>query len=267
MNPNVSKNATIISILSKMQVLKGDKGDKGDTPVKGTDYFTDKEIEAIISYVQSNVSNGKDGAVGPKGDKGDRGRDGIDGTSPDVSKIIKEVLSKIPKTKDGVSPDPEKIAAKVMKSISLPDTKSLVSKDELVKFLQRGGFRGGGDTVVAGSNVVITINSDGQKVIASTGSGVSGYAVVNASSGPITATATSGEVFYNLDTTAGSITITLPTAVGNNAKFVIKKKDSSANTITVLSSGGNIDGSASFVISAYNWANTFYSDSFDWYVV
>lgn len=40
-------------LVSKIQSLKGDKGDTGYTPVKGKDYFTTSEINALANYVKS----------------------------------------------------------------------------------------------------------------------------------------------------------------------------------------------------------------------
>lgn len=199
----------------------------------------------------------------------------------DEKKLMEKLLKKLPESKASLKVIQEKIEIDPMSVIdqimALPEGKFKLKTSQidgleqtvssLRNQLSRGYLHGGGDTLVAGNNITITPNANGTKTVASTGGGSSGYAVVNASTTPLTATAVSGEVFYNLDTTTTNITITLPNAVGNNAKFVIKKKDLTANTITVLSAGGTIDGIASFVISAGNWANTFYSDNQNWYVV
>lgn len=165
----------IAEAVGKMEFAKGDKGDKGDrgddgyTPIKGKDYFTDDEVIAIINYVQSNVKPGE------KGDKGDRGLSGytpVKGTDyftkAERQALISDVLSKVPKHEEV---KPEDVVDLVLKELKLPDTKELISKSELAEFLRRGGFRGGGDTVIAGSGISITINDVGQKVVAATGSG------------------------------------------------------------------------------------------------
>lgn len=69
----------------------------------------------------------------------------------------------------------------------------------------------------------------------------------------ITANATlsdiSGLVTVLCDCTSGNITISLPTAVGNQAAFNIKKIDSSSNTVTIdPNSSETIDGSATVTI-------------------
>ena len=69
----------------------------------------------------------------------------------------------------------------------------------------------------------------------------------------ITANATlsdiSGLVTVLCDCTSGNITISLPTAVGNQAAFNIKKIDSSSNTVTIdPDSSETIDGAATVTI-------------------
>lgn len=69
----------------------------------------------------------------------------------------------------------------------------------------------------------------------------------------ITANATlsdiSGLVTVLCDCTSGNITISLPTAVGNQAAFNIKKIDSSTNTVTIdPDSSETIDGAATVTI-------------------
>lgn len=51
---------------------KGEQGKDGDTPIKGVDYFTDEEIDAIVDEVFNLIDDGKDiiAIPGPKGDDG-----------------------------------------------------------------------------------------------------------------------------------------------------------------------------------------------------
>jgi len=175
LNPKNGNHAAVLSMFAQMQVMKGDKGDKGEpgkdgyTPVKGADYFTDEELFAVINYIQSLV---KDGEKGDKGDKGEPGYSPIKGvdyfTKSEKESLTKEILAKIPKGKEV---KPESIVKLVLQELKLPDTKDLISKGELAEFLRRGGFRGGGDTVTAGSGIAVTVNESGQKVITATGSG------------------------------------------------------------------------------------------------
>ena len=123
-------------------------------PEKGEDYFTEADIEEIVSRVNVLVRDGvdgKDGEQGPMGLPGEKGepgkdgrdgRDGRDGESPDINTVIKEVLSRVPKPKEVSVED-------ILKRIKLPETKNYLSKDDLIDYLRRGGFRGGGISSVA----------------------------------------------------------------------------------------------------------------------
>lgn len=136
-------------------------------PVKGEDYFTQQDINDIADIVRGMIKDGVDGKDGEKGEKGDigpqgergevgpkgqKGEDGKDGQSPNVDDLIKNVLKKIPKA------NPDEIVKLVLNKIELPDTKELISKTELVDFLKRGGFRGGGISSVAHDN---SLSGDG----------------------------------------------------------------------------------------------------------
>jgi hypothetical protein len=69
----------------------------------------------------------------------------------------------------------------------------------------------------------------------------------NGQSGAITATATSGIVIYEF---TGSGSLTLPTAVSNNAIFMVKNRYTANITVT-FTSGQNADGSTSIAITPY----------------
>lgn len=69
----------------------------------------------------------------------------------------------------------------------------------------------------------------------------------NGQSGAITATATSGIVVYEF---TGSGSLTLPTAVGNKAIFMVKNSHTANITVT-FTGGQNADGSTSIIIIPY----------------
>lgn len=71
------------------------------------------------------------------------------------------------------------------------------------------------------------------------------------------------------DATAGSITLTLPTAVGNGGKILyLKKIDSSANTVTVDGSGAEtIDGALTQVLSFQYQGIAIISNGAGWDIV
>jgi hypothetical protein len=74
-------------------------------------------------------------------------------------------------------------------------------------------------------------------------------------------TATSGEKIVLAD---GTFTITLPSAVANNAKIIVKLV--SAGTVTITGSE-TIDGAASVSISTLNDALTLISDGSAWQTI
>lgn len=144
---------------------KGDKGDRGDLGLRG------------LAGKDAVAKDGKDG------------RDGKDGKTPDVMTIASQVLKMIRAPQDGKDAifDKDTIVAEVLTAIK--DKKSLTKahiyglEEEMVSVRSLAGkqygkdtwARGGGDTVSAGTNVTITRNANGDKVINSSGSGGSGY--------------------------------------------------------------------------------------------
>ena len=148
----------------------------------------------------------------------------------DQNKIVQEVLSKVPKPKDGVSPKTEDIIKAVLNK--MPDTKGFITETKLAEFLRRGGFRGGGDTVVAGSNISIAINENGQKEISAIVSG--SFSTLTVVTGDIadvntvftfastpTLVVVNGSTYRNGSTAMGGtisisgVTVTLPNPVGS----------------------------------------------------
>ena len=71
-----------------------------------------------------------------------------------------------------------------------------------------------------------------------------------------------------VDATSGNVTITLPTAVENFAAFIIKKIDSSTNTVIVDGNASEtIDGDATITIyDQYNYIEII-SDGTNWKVI
>lgn len=158
-NPSLELNRILVE---KLKLAKGDKGEPGYTPIRGKDYYTDFEINNIISLIQSKVKDGKQGPEGKQGVGiiGKNGETPIKGmdywTSLDQEKIIKDVLSKIPKPKDGITPKTDDLINEVVKVIqSKPvEFKDIKGAEELVQFLRRGGFHGGGLSTVVHDNTL-----------------------------------------------------------------------------------------------------------------
>jgi hypothetical protein len=81
--------------------------------------------------------------------------------------------------------------------------------------------------------------------------------------------ADAAERTYLVDASAGTRTITLPTAVGRAGKeYVVKKTDTSANVVAVqTTSSQTIDGAAApWNIRFYNECLTFVSDNANWHI-
>lgn len=73
---------------------------------------------------------------------------------------------------------------------------------------------------------------------------------------------------YLIDTTAGSVTVTLPdpsTVVGRT--FIIKRITGGGNTLTIQGTSGNIDGAASVSISVQYNSLTFKSDGTNYWLI
>ncbi len=193
----LSERANAEAIM-KMDMMKGEKGDDGYTPVKGKDYFTSTEIDSLVSHIRSIVKDGKDGINGKDGAKGEKGDTPIKGIDywdkNDKEGIIKEVLARMPKQEKAVQVNHKALASEAIKGVIAENgikidhveglTKTLTG---LKEYLKLGGYRGGGDTVAAGTGVTITTNSTGQKVINSSGGGFTTLAATGTVNGTNTA--------------------------------------------------------------------------------
>jgi hypothetical protein len=81
-------------------------------------------------------------------------------------------------------------------------------------------------------------------------------------------TATSSCKVILCDCTSNAITVNLPTAVGNTAKFEIKKIDSSANAVTVDAfSTQTIDGGLTAVLQVQYESITIVTDGANWFLI
>ena len=69
-----------------------------------------------------------------------------------------------------------------------------------------------------------------------------------------------------VDTTSGSVTVTLPTALGNKGRRFTMKKLVAANTMT-LAAADSIDGAATVGITTRYASRTVQSDNATWHIV
>lgn len=154
-----------MAVLSHVQSLKGDKGDTGSQGMVGADGKHGRD--------GINGKDGKDGAMGARGTRGPQGPTGADGKNGINGRA----------GKDGTAPALETVVAAVLKEITSGKKLTVGHIDgltgslaQLKDFLKVGGYRGGGDTVAAGTNVTITVDANGHKTINASGGG-SGNAV------------------------------------------------------------------------------------------
>jgi hypothetical protein len=151
-DPNAAITDVLAQLMASVQVMKGEKGEKGDTPIKGKDYFTDVEIQSIVSYIMTLIPVPKDGKDGEPGKKGDRGERGADGKS-----IVGEKGKDGRDGKDGKSADPvdtkKVVEEAVKKLLSTEEWKGLEKKVLYNKFDQR--WHGGGSSTSTGGQLMV----------------------------------------------------------------------------------------------------------------
>jgi hypothetical protein len=152
-------------ILKRVNMVKGDKGEKGE-----------------IGLIGNKGEKGEKGDKGEQGIQGIVGKDGMDGADGkdaifDEEKIIREVISKIPKPKDGVNGKDGKdaeIKDELITKALEPHIKNLHSSiSRAIDGMPRGSNYGGfiETQLKAGNNVTISKDATGAWVVASTGGG------------------------------------------------------------------------------------------------
>jgi hypothetical protein len=115
----------------------------------------------------------------------------------------------------------------------------------------------------------VTITGDGtiaNPLVAAAASGFL-YTKILVNTTPYTIVPTSGYNVYNVDASAGAVVLNFPTAVANAAWYVVKKIDSSLNTVTLTPNGAEtIDGAVNKVIKFQNTSVDVYSDNSNLYL-
>lgn len=78
-----------------------------------------------------------------------------------------------------------------------------------------------------------------------------------------------GNKYWFVDTTSGNVTITLPdaTEVAADTRFIVKRTTAGANSLTVATGGGNIDGAATKSMATQYDVFTFVSDGSNYWIV
>jgi hypothetical protein len=107
----------------------------------------------------------------------------------------------------------------------------------------------------------VSLNGDGTMSPAAV---AAAFAKISTQSSNYNLGATQGEVVL----ASGTITITLPSAAGNDYYYTVKKTDSSANTITIATiSSQTIDGGSSASLLVQYASITLVSDGSNWNVI
>lgn len=109
--------------------------------------------------------------------------------------------------------------------------------------------------LVSGYDIIASHNVTGIELI---GSPRINRTSVSASGNPANA-----DSYYEIDASGGNKTITLfnTSSYGNGKIFILKKIDSSTNTVTIaFSSGQTVDGSSTYVLSSQNQTVTLLAD-------
>jgi len=124
-------------------------------------------------------------------------------------------------------------------------------KDDLITFLKKGGFRGGGISSLSQANDLSSTSVS-----------------VNVTTATYNATQNMWNVNILCNATTQAITVNLPTAISNYATFNIKKTDSSINTVTIDGNGTEtIDGDTTKVIQFQNTSLQLISNGVNWNII
>lgn len=227
--------------------------------IKGLMEQSKREVARVLNLPKG--AKGDKGDIGPRGLTGKDGKNGVDGkdgflpvkgkdyfTKADKEEVLRETLARIRQPKDGENAvvDQEKIAELAValirekKLLGIADVNGV--SEEMSSYrhqmaMRQAGQHGGGDTVVAGTNILITSNSNGTKTISATGMGTGSVTSVSV----VTANGISGSVAN--PTTTPAITLTLgditpnsviaQDAIQSNTAFILQETNGFGDLITI----------------------------------
>lgn len=121
------------------------------------------------------------------------------------------------------------------------------------------------------SNRIFTLNDTGNafRRTDSAPAKIGGIFKTDPENGQTTFTDGQGNVYWIVDTSGGSVTITLPdaTTVTPDTIFTIKRTTAGANTLTVNAESGNIDGAASQTINTQYASYSYISDGSNYWII
>jgi len=138
------REPAIQEAIDRLNAVVPEKGEAGKTPVLGKDYFTKRDQDTILARLMGRIQKPKDG----------------DTPIVNTEAIVEEILERLKENNFATQNDIERITTEVASYRNQLAGKAY-GKDTFV--------RGGGDTVKAGTNVIITRNAAGDKVISAIG--------------------------------------------------------------------------------------------------
>lgn len=287
-------NQQLTQLIKDLMALKKNMGDFVDQKIQEHSGVVDQVLQShqgLSSKIDQAISQIDTHRQLQRGDKGDMPKAGVDyripkdGRSPDPEEIVPLVLAKIPKPKNGRTPvkgvdyrdgapgknaTPQDVVEiiKTTKALRAEHIDGLDKSTEIMidTYNMKKGIKpyihGGGDTVTAGSNVTITTNSQGQKVISSTAGGtgtvtsvgVTGANGIGVAGSPIT---NAGSIALSL----GAITPTSVNGVVVSGSSIPTLSVTGTTTISGSSSGTNTGDQAIFQNIAVAGQSTIIADS------
>lgn len=118
---------------------------------------------------------------------------------------------------------------------------------------------------------IFTVNDSGNAFRRTDGAPVKigGIFKTDTDDNQITFTDGQGNKYWFADTSGGNVTITLPdaTEVTPDTRFIVKRTTAGANSLTVATGGGNIDGAATKSMPTQYDNFTFVSDGTNYWIV
>lgn len=176
-------------VLSDIQRLPLKKGDDGLTPEKGVHYFTEEDKQELVEQLKDHIpppvpgEAGKDADADAIADKViariSKPKKGKKGKDADEDRIITAITARILPVFEALLAErdtqEESIEVSESKGLAVSDIAGLSEeikeiKGEITKIARSKGKQGGGgDVVVAGTNVTVTRTTGGKRQISSTG--------------------------------------------------------------------------------------------------
>ena len=274
------------------QLAKGEQGEKGEDGLDGRDADEEGIFQRLLTQIPAPI----------KGDKGENGKDADD------EQVTKLVIHKIQKerlihasnikdlpgfVKDGVKYRFEELmrggggggggggsGSLVSETpsglINGSNTTYTVSKtiSTVISFEINGQFIGPSNYTASGNTITFTtplpssLSGTEFNIVYSTGA-TSFFTTGSNRTVTATTTATDADYLILCNATTGAITVNLPAAASsNNVQFIIKKIDSSANTVTVQANGAElIDGANTKQLGSQYLSAHVYCNGTQWYII